>query len=60
MFMQEFNLANPVASAPRNLRPSQVTWGLVIRNNNEEVVYAAMERAGVVVEALGLRWGMLM
>ncbi|MCI90377.1 hypothetical protein A2U01_0111669, partial [Trifolium medium] len=36
----------------------KVTWGLVIRNNNEEVVYAVMERAEVVAkpilaEALG-------
>jgi hypothetical protein len=43
----------------------KVTWGLVIRNNKEEVVYAAMERADVVAgpvlaEALGLRWGMLL
>jgi hypothetical protein len=30
----------------------KVTWGLVIRNHNKEVVYAAMEKSEVVVEPL--------
>jgi hypothetical protein len=43
----------------------KVMWGLVIWNNNEEVVHATMEKTEVVVEPvlaeiLGLRWDMLM